>query len=268
MSFPQKSPTDAEYVQAFRNDDNQLIDRFIREQHGRFVGTIKKKYTIKIDGAYDEICQEALVRMWERINKDESFVLFGSLSNFFIGYGIKAAQEYIREHKHLISQIKKQEEDREDGLVDEDSTDDNVENSFKHLAVTQRQVWEDVAWFVAVERPYDIFVSKNHSPEECIDEWLRLAEQFDKSTNRKSFVKSPKTDIRLDIIDKIVENMGEPCSLILMGVWWEKKSMETLALELKKYANADSVKTQKYKCVQKLETIIRKNTNLFLAYEE
>ena len=266
--IPKNSPTDAEYVQAFRDDDNQLIDRFMREQRGRFVGTIKKKYTIKIDGAYDEIYQEALVRMWEKINKDESFVLFGSLSNFFIGYGIKAAQEYMREHKHLIRQIRQQEEDREDGLIDEDSIDDNVDNSFKPFAVTPRQVWEDATWIDAVEKPYDEFVSRNHTPDECIDEWNRLADKFEKSTSRKSFVKEPKTDIRLDIVDKIVENMGEPCSPILIGVWWEKKSMATLAVELKKYADADSVKTQKYKCVKKLETIIKNNTEKFLAYEE
>jgi len=49
--------------------------------------------------------------------------------------------------------------------------------------------------------------------------------------------------------------MGKPCAPLLVGFYWGEKSMDTLALELG-YANADSAKAQKAKCMKKLKNFV------------
>ena len=60
--------------------------------------------------------------------------------------------------------------------------------------------------------------------------------------------------------DEVVENLDEPCASILRMHYWEKLSGEEIAVALN-YGNADSVKTQKYKCMQKVKTAIGKLIN-------
>lgn len=58
-------------------------------------------------------------------------------------------------------------------------------------------------------------------------------------------------------IKAAVNQMGNPCEPLLRKVHWDKLSMETVAYELR-YASADSAKTQKYKCMQKLKRLLHK----------
>lgn len=54
------------------------------------------------------------------------------------------------------------------------------------------------------------------------------------------------------IVQIAVSQIGEPCHTLLVKQYWEDKSGEEIAIELN-YKNADSVKNQKYKCIQKLK---------------
>lgn len=64
------------------------------------------------------------------------------------------------------------------------------------------------------------------------------------------------TQERERIIRGLVEQMGKPCAPLLLGHLWKNKSMETLAQELG-YSNADSAKSQKAKCMQKVKTFVK-----------
>lgn len=46
--------------------------------------------------------------------------------------------------------------------------------------------------------------------------------------------------------------MGEPCAPLLLMFYWDRRSWEDIALRLR-YKDANSAKTQKYKCIQKLK---------------
>ena len=59
-------------------------------------------------------------------------------------------------------------------------------------------------------------------------------------------------------VRKAVYAMGEPCSPLLLMFYWDKLSWEAIASELH-YKDANSAKTQKYKCIQKLKAIFRKH---------
>lgn len=59
-----------------------------------------------------------------------------------------------------------------------------------------------------------------------------------------------------------VQKMGEPCHSLLDAYYWEDLSQKEIAEKLG-YSSADSVKTQKYKCIKKLADAV-KNSLLFL----
>lgn len=59
------------------------------------------------------------------------------------------------------------------------------------------------------------------------------------------------------LIRKAVKEMGEPCHTILTKQYWENKSGEIIAAEMN-YKNKDTLKTQKYKCIQKLKKELKK----------
>ena len=54
------------------------------------------------------------------------------------------------------------------------------------------------------------------------------------------------------VVQLAVEQMGEPCYSILTKQYWDEESGEAIAIALN-YKNVDTVKTQKYKCIQKLK---------------
>lgn len=61
---------------------------------------------------------------------------------------------------------------------------------------------------------------------------------------------------RFAIIRQAVDAMKEPCNTILSLYYWEDKSIKEIAL-LQGYANADSAKSQKSKCMGKLKGYIK-----------
>jgi DNA-directed RNA polymerase specialized sigma24 family protein len=62
------------------------------------------------------------------------------------------------------------------------------------------------------------------------------------------------------LIDKVAElavNMKEPCKSILKYYYYENLSMDRIA-EVMKYKNADTVKSQKLRCMKYLEESLQK----------
>lgn len=63
--------------------------------------------------------------------------------------------------------------------------------------------------------------------------------------------------MRDEIIQKTVNEMGEPCSSLFDLFYWEGKSgAEIVEVTNGKYSSPDSVKTQKYKCMQRLKVVL------------
>ena len=52
------------------------------------------------------------------------------------------------------------------------------------------------------------------------------------------------------IVQSIIESMSDTCKNVLQGYYWDNLSTSTIA-DMFGFANANSVKTQKYKCLQK-----------------
>lgn len=64
-------------------------------------------------------------------------------------------------------------------------------------------------------------------------------------------------DARMKMIRETVYGMGKPCAPLLLNFYWDKKSWTVIALELG-YKDANSAKTQKNKCMNKLKALFRR----------
>ena len=104
--------------------------------------------------------------------------------------------------------------------------------------------------------------------DESLADELTDGEQDLKPTNEEVFDPSAFYDEeeRERVIRNEVQMMGKPCAPLLLGFYWDMKSMDTLALELH-YSNADSAKTQKARCMKKVTTYV-KNKLIEYGYGE
>ena len=59
-------------------------------------------------------------------------------------------------------------------------------------------------------------------------------------------------------MDEALQNLGEPCKTILEDFYLQNKSMQDICDKFG-YTNTDNVKTQKYKCLQRLKKIFFKS---------
>ena len=67
---------------------------------------------------------------------------------------------------------------------------------------------------------------------------------------------------REEFVERVVSDMKPPCSKILTLFYWNKKSMSDIATAIG-MSGADSVKTQKFKCMKKLDTLLRAAKDVF-----
>jgi RNA polymerase sigma factor (sigma-70 family) len=57
-----------------------------------------------------------------------------------------------------------------------------------------------------------------------------------------------------DMMEKAINNLGEPCKSLLEAYYLQKQNMQLIASRFG-YTNADNAKTQKYKCLVRLKKI-------------
>lgn len=86
----------------------------------------------------------------------------------------------------------------------------------------------------------------------------------DNEIQKLQFVEDDENELRNKIereeyVSKVVREMKSPCSELLTAFYWDKLSGVEIAEKLN-YSGADSVSTQKYKCIQKLKNLISKCT--------
>jgi DNA-directed RNA polymerase specialized sigma24 family protein len=63
-----------------------------------------------------------------------------------------------------------------------------------------------------------------------------------------------RKDMELEMMEKAIGGLGEPCKSLIEAYYLQKKSMQDIAVAFG-YTNADNAKTQKYKCLIRLKKI-------------
>ena len=97
-------PTDAEYIRAFREDNNALINRFYRQYREYLYGYIQKKFEIRLEEDREDIFQEAVARLWENIQRGKlsENTLTSSLYTYFKSIADNVTKEHIRKQKNYV----------------------------------------------------------------------------------------------------------------------------------------------------------------------
>lgn len=63
-----------------------------------------------------------------------------------------------------------------------------------------------------------------------------------------------RRDAEFEMMEKAIQNLGEPCKSLLEAFYLQKKNMQEIASSFG-YTNAENAKTQKYKCLMRLKKI-------------
>lgn len=97
-------PTDAEYLRAFRENNNALINRFYRQYREDLYGYIQKKFEIRLEEDREDIFQEAVARLWENIQRGKlsENTLTSSLYTYFKSIADNVTKEHIRKQKNYV----------------------------------------------------------------------------------------------------------------------------------------------------------------------
>lgn len=66
------------------------------------------------------------------------------------------------------------------------------------------------------------------------------------------------TEGRLNLIEKQLNALGEPCRSLLIQFYYHNQSAEKLSLQFE-YKNAETAKNQKYKCLERLRKLVLEN---------
>lgn len=77
---------------------------------------------------------------------------------------------------------------------------------------------------------------------------------FEVSDVPEEAVTYKEEEIKMRWIDKILDKLGDKCSEILQLFYYKKMTMEEIAEKLQ-YKNVDTVKTQKYKCMERAKAM-------------
>ena len=95
----------------------------------------------------------------------------------------------------------------------------------------------------------------------CRNKWLKQLEKKKKNFRFTDFETFDRVAEETEDVNPLHESLrnsmsrlGVGCRKILLLFYYFKKSMEEIAVDLN-YTNADNVKAQKYKCIQKLKAI-------------
>lgn len=83
---------------------------------------------------------------------------------------------------------------------------------------------------------------------------LKAQKRYTSFNNFESFISiEEETESAPTInLDNLLNEIGEACRKLLILFYYKKRSMQEICKELN-YSNADSVKNQKYKCMQRLK---------------
>ena len=91
------------------------------------------------------------------------------------------------------------------------------------------------------------------------NQWLKKLKQAGQKiplANFEDFITIEENENPREInINFSLKEIGEACRKLLVLFYYRKKSMEEISVQLE-YANADTVKNQKYKCIQRLKKLV------------
>ena len=218
-------------------NDRKIWNRFYDDNRGLFFGWVNKHFQA-VNTKADEIYLESLLELYEQIHsgKVSEDTLSAPLTSYLIGIGKNKCSEKIREDRRDkrfldgrfgVRTRKSEEETRED-----DS------GSGKNLLQTERQ-----------KRDLERFSREDMLERRPKDDGLGELRKF----NDEEFLEIQNE--KREHVRKVVDSLpDEPCGTLLKNTFDREMSDEEILMKSNgRYASKDSVKTQRWKCYQKLK---------------
>lgn len=103
----------------------------------------------------------------------------------------------------------------------------------------------------------NLFYKEDGDSDEILDDRVRKHLQAE----AEGFEDENRLSELQDFVDRAVADMKPPCNELLRNFYWNRMSGEEIAEEMN-YSNADSVKSQKNKCMGKLKPLVKKFVKL------
>lgn len=103
-------------------------------------------------------------------------------------------------------------------------------------------------------------------------EWLRRKSKTSilnniNSVSNENGVKEKKIlEIKFNHLDAVILSIGDPCKTLLQLYYYKRFSMSKIC-EIMGYKNRDTVKNQKYKCIKRLQKLIKDHKQIEDQYE-
>lgn len=253
--------TDIQYIRAFANSDQLGMRHAYYALKDSFFWHIRSHCTQLNMNYLEDVYQEAFIRLQTNIlnaRLTESN-LECSLQTYLNGIGYFVAMEMVRDQKEVI---------------EGSSAWETVLNQLEQQAAQdtdEARYGLQALWIYEVENAFTKWCNThpNSSSEEKSEEFDRLTDAFtDKHCSKNKRIPLPDDyDEEVDPMEEIlqrerekvirsaVEEMGEPCSTILVGSFWEEKTPEELTVQLQ-YSSKDVTKNQKSRCLKKLKDFV------------
>ncbi len=230
--------TDKTVLEGLFAGDNRAFSRFDfdnRDLFRKFFLYHVKKSTVDIS----ELYQESLMELWKQIREGRltKEKLTVDISTYLISIGKNKRHEEIRK-QDKYSRLKKGErvfKKRE--FKSEEEEEENKEAFTLQTKQKQKEVDTNIN----------------------LDAYKKLKESVERGQEDESESWDVKI-ARQRYLEYQVKNMEEPCRTIIRDTWWNDMSdKELMEKNPTLYASTNAIKTRRFRCHQKLRTLIRDN---------
>lgn len=252
--------SDTHYISALFASKQSVIAEAYKVMKKPFIAFVRSHCSQLDSDYYEDVYHEAFIRMQQNIlqGKLTSDNLVGTLTGYLQGIGFNVAMELTRKIHEIV-----------EGSLAWDAMISSLERQ-ACMEDEESKYGIGALWEMEVEEVFSLWCA--HNPEatqsERYDKFDQLTNSF---LNRRRSVTNKMSDEfesyhdtmdevlareRDKILRECVEKMNTPCAPLLIGAIWEEKSNTELTSELG-YANEDSTKNQKSRCLKKLKSFIK-----------
>ena len=91
-------------------------------------------------------------------------------------------------------------------------------------------------------------------------------DRFRSIYNENGIEEKKVLESKIKVVEDILYSMGDPCKSILQLFYYKRYSMTEVGIKLG-YKNSDTVKNQKYKCLKRLQKLLKNHINIEDQYE-
>lgn len=252
---------DSFYIEAIYSSKQEAIAEAYKAMKQPFIAFVRSHCTMLQPFYSEDVYHEAFIRMQQNIlqGKLTPNNLDGTLSGYLKGIGFNVAMEMVRKQREMV--VGDEAWEAMLNSLEQQAGKDGDEGKYSTNALWIMEVEERfTAWCRTHPKASkeerkemfdsltDTFLDHHRSRSNTI-----LADNYVATANAMDDVLSQERD---KVLRGCVEQMKAPCAPLLLGAIWEEKSNLELTIELG-YANEDSTKNQKSKCLKKLKSFIK-----------